>query len=130
MSIMYLRFVTPGAITRAGIRPGLFRAASDLCGDLWPSPLARAIDHELCWFGKYLPVPSGSHPFAVRARRVWHKDGICWFRPEPAAREAIAHAHVLAVLLEDGGIPVERITARHPGTILYRDAMQVVAKPH
>lgn len=127
---MYLRFMTPGAVTRAGVRPGLFRAAYDLRDDLWPSPLAHAIAHELDWFGDCLPVPRGAHPFAVRSARVWHRDGVCWFRPQPEAREAIAHAHVLAALLGEGGVPVERITTWRPGTILYRDAIQVVAKPH
>ncbi len=126
---MYIRFVTPGAVTRAAVRPGLFRAAYDAWENLWPSPVAQAIGHELDWFGQHLPVPRGAHPFAVRARRVWHKDGVCWFRPQPEAREAIAHAHVLASLLDAAGVPVERIAARHPGTILYRDAIQVVAKP-
>lgn len=70
-----------------------------------------------------------AHPFAVRAARVWHSDGVCWFRPDAGAREAIGHAHVMVALLGEGGVPVERITTRQPGTILYRDAMQVVAKP-
>jgi hypothetical protein len=126
---MYLRFVTPGAITRAGLRPGLFRAAYDMRDTLWPSPLAQAIGHELTWFGKCLPVPRGAHPFAVRAQRVWHRDGVCWFRPRAEAREAITHAHVLATLLDECGVPVERIATHRPGTILYRDSMQVVAKP-
>ena len=127
---MYLRFITPGAVTRAGVRPGLFGAAYRLRDAVWPSPLGHAIAHELAWFGQCLPVPRGAHPFAVRAQRVWHRDGICWFCPQPEAREAIAHAHILAALLGEGGVPVERIGTRHPGTILYRDAMQVVAKPH
>jgi hypothetical protein len=127
---MYIRFTTPGAVTRASVRPGLFGAAYDLRDALWPCPLAYAIAIELNWFGAYLPVPRGRHAFAVRARRVWHRDGVCWFRPAAEAREAIAHAHVLAKLMETGGVPVERITSTAPGTILYRDAMQVVAKPH
>jgi len=127
---MYLRFVTAGTVTRASLRPGLFRAAYYMRCSLWPSPLAQAIDHELSWFGRHLPVPRGAHPFAVRAQRVWHKDGVCWFRPQEEAREAIAHAHVLGALLCECGVPVEKIATRHPGTILYRDAMQVVAKPN
>jgi hypothetical protein len=127
---MYIRFTTPGAVTRASVRPGLFRAAYDLRDALWPSPLAYAISLELNWFGAYLPVPGGQRAFAVRARRVWHRDGVCWFRPAAEAREAIIHAHILAELLEAGDVPVERITSCAPGTILYRDAMQVVAKSH
>lgn len=127
---MYLRFTTPGAVTRAGVPPGFFRVAHEVSRHFWPDPVAQALWIELCWFNDHLPVPSGRHPFAVRAQRVWHSDGVCWFRPEPEAREAIARAHVVAALLRDCGCPVERLTARHPGTILYRDAMQVVAKPH
>ncbi len=74
-------------------------------------------------------MPRGAHTFAVRAQRVWHRDGVCWFCPREEAREAIALAHVLAALLGECGVPAERISARHPGTIRYRDAMQVVAKP-
>ena len=126
---MYLRFTTPGAVTRARLRPGFFGAAYAMRDALWPSPLAYAIATELNWFGQYLPVPRGRRAFAVRARRVWHSDGVCWFRPAAEAREAITRAHILAKLLEAGGVPVERVTSRAPGTILYRDAMQVVAKP-
>jgi hypothetical protein len=127
---MYIRFTTPGAVTRASVRPGLFRAAYDLRDALWPSPLAYAIAIELNWFAAYLPVPRGRRAFAVRARRVWHWDGVCWFRPTAEARQAVTHAHLLAELLEAGDVPVERVTSRVPGTILYRDEMQVVAKPH
>jgi hypothetical protein len=127
--IMYLRFVTPGAVTRAHVRPGFFNAAYWARDVLWPDPVAQAIGHELDWFGQHLPVPRGRAAFAVRAQRVWHKDGVCWFRPQAEAREAIARAHIVACLLDACGVPVERISVRHPGTILYRDAMQVVAKP-
>ncbi len=128
--IMYLRFVTPGAVTRAGLRPGFFRAAYAMRDSLWPSPVAQAIALELAWFGAHLPVPRGRRAFAVRARRVWHSDGVCWFIPQAAARDAITHAHVLAALLGEAGVRVERIGAHDPGTILYRDAIQVVAKPN
>ena len=127
---MYLRFVTHGAVTRAAVRPGLFGVAYWLRDELWPSPLAEAIDHELHWFGDNLPVPRGRHPFQVRAGRVWHSDGICWFRPTTEARGSISHAHVLAALLTDGGVQVERLQAQRPGTILYQDAIQIVAKPN
>jgi hypothetical protein len=74
--------------------------------------LAYAISLELNWFGAYLPVPGGQRAFAVRARRVWHRDGVCWFRPAAEAREAIIHAHILAELLEAGDVPVERVVSQ------------------
>lgn len=126
---MYLRFVIDGAITRAGLRPGFFRIAAIVRDTLWPSPIAQAIGLELEWFNAHLPIPRGRTAFAVKARGVWHRDGVCWFRPEADAREAVGHGHVLAVLLRDTGVRVDRIATDHPGQILYRDAMQVVAKP-
>ena len=113
---MYMRFTTPGAVTRAGERPGLFRAAYNLRDALWPSPLAYAIALELSRLGAYHPVARGRRASAVRASRVWHDDGVsgsarllkpAWRRPPPP----------LAALMQAGGVPVERImpcTRRHP----------------
>ena len=124
---MYVRFTVPGAVTRAGIAPGPFSAAYDLARRHWNTPVGQALRHELDWFDDHLPVPRGRHPFAVRAKGHWHKDGVCWFRAE--AREHVAHMHVMAVLIEDCGVPVTRRVSRHPGQVLYRDPYQVVAKP-
>jgi hypothetical protein len=41
----------------------------------------------------------------------------------------LVHAFTLAALIEEGGVPIERIWTRDPGQILYRDDYQVVAKP-
>lgn len=124
---MYIRFTTPGEVTRAGIAPGLFRAAYPLARQHGHEPLGQALWWEIDWFERNLPVPRGRQPFAVRSKKRWHKDGVCWFRGE--AREMLTHAHVMAALIEDCGVPVTRRLAEHPGQILYRDAWQVVAKP-
>ena len=123
---MYLRFTVPGTVTRARVAPGPFRLANSL---FWeragtPDPVLFALRRELDWFDKWLPVP---RRFGVVAKgRKW-SDGVCWFRDD--AREMVGHAHVLAALLEECGVPVERSWTRDPGQILYRDAFQVVAKP-
>jgi hypothetical protein len=123
---MYLRFTVPGTVTRARVAPGPFRLASALCyrrgGD--PDPVLLALRRELDWFNEWLPIP---RRFSVVAKgRKWF-DGIRWFRDD--AREMVGHAHVLAALLAECGVPIERSWTRDPGQILYRDAFQVVAKP-
>jgi hypothetical protein len=129
---MYIRFTTPGAVTRAGIRPGFFRDASRAAWDYRDTPVGIALRHELDWFNDCLPVPCSrdggrKRPFAVRAKGCWFKDGVCWFRDD--AREHLTHAHVMAALMGDCGVPVTRQVAASPGQILYRDNWQVVAKP-
>ena len=123
---MFLRFTVPGTVTRARVAPGPFRLAYEVCrwGDSDGNPVIEAIRHELEWFCAWLPAP---RRFGVMARgREWY-DGICWFRDE--AREMVGHAYVLAALLAECGVPVERSWTRDPGQILYRDRWQVVAKP-
>ncbi|KRA80467.1 hypothetical protein [Altererythrobacter sp. Root672] len=123
---MYLRFTVPGTVTRARVAPGLFGVAGDV---LWrheehPDPVLLALRDEVDWFNHWLPIPSR---FGVVAKgRKW-SDGVCWFRDD--AREMVGHAYVLAALLEECGVPIERIWTRDPGQVLYRDRWQVVAKP-
>ena len=122
---MYLRFTVPGTVTRARVAPGLFGPASNLWWDrAEDTPALLAIRRELDWFNDWLPKP---RRFAVVARGRRWDDGVCWFRDH--AREAIGHAWVLAALLVECGVPVERNWTRDPGQILYRDRWQVVAKP-
>ena len=121
---MYVRFTAPGAVTRARVAPGLFGPAYYLSWALPDSPVRLAIDREIDWFCQWLPVPDR---FGVKAKgRIW-SDGVCWFRDH--AREMVAHAFALAALIEDCGVPIDRIWTRDPGQILYRDPFQVVAKP-
>jgi hypothetical protein len=127
---MYLRFTAPvergGPVTRARVAPGLFRPA--YCLARWDEtrhdPARLAIAAELDWFEKHLPIP---RRFGVRAKGVYWRDGICWFRDD--AREMLTHAYALAALIEECGVPIERRLTRNPGQVLYRDDWQVVAKP-
>ena len=52
---------------------------------------------------------------------------LCWFVDD--AREMIAHAFALASMVRECGVPVTKVATHRPGTILYRDAYQIVAKP-
>lgn len=126
---MYLRFIAPAppgewGVTRAHVDPGFFRSGYNVWSGDRSDPVKVAIRRELDWFNDNLPVPTR---FCVKAKRVWHADGVCWFRH--GAREMIAHAHVLAALIEECGIRIDRVWTRDPGQVLYRDPWQVVAKP-
>jgi len=126
---MYLRFTAPAppgrwSVTRARVDPGFFRSGYDVWSGDASDPVKIAIRRELDWFNDNLPVPSR---FAVKAKRVWHRDGICWFRDD--AGEALGHAYVLASLIEECGIRIDKTWTRDPGQILYRDRWQVVAMP-
>ena len=123
----YVRLITPRWRVRRDCGP--FGPAYDA---LWerdvPEVLREAISREIDWFEQNLPVPSPRRDaFCVKSRGRWYPDGICWFVAE--AREMIAHAFVLGSLLREIGVPVRKVATRRPGTVLYRDRWQIVAKP-
>ena len=126
----YLRFITPRRrVRRVGADCGPFGPAYDAVWDPdVPRVLQDAIWYEIDWFERNLPVPKPrKDAFCVKSRGHWYPDGICWFVAE--AREMIAHAFVLASLLGEIGVPVRKLATRRPGTVLYRDPWQIVAKP-
>lgn len=125
----YVRFITPWWRVRRQVDCGPFGPAYAASrAELVPEVLRIAIREELDWFEDNLPVPAPHRDaFCVKSRGVWRPDGICWFVAE--ARQMIARAFVLASLLEEAGMPVSKVAAECPGTILYRDPWQVVAKP-
>jgi len=123
----YVRFITPWWRVRRQVDCGPFGPAYEAWrdGDV-PEVLRVAIGEEIDWFEQNLPVPHWQ-AFRVKSRRRWRSDGICWFHAE--AREMISHAFVLAALLEEIGVPVRKAATHRPGTILYREPFQIVAKP-
>ena len=124
---MYVRFHSPWAQVRHGIDYGIFRPAYACSRDeRVPEILRLAIRHQLDWFEEHLPIPAW-RSFCVRSRGQWLQAGICWF--VDAAREPIARAYAVAGLLGECGVPVAKVATHCPGQILYRDHMQVVAKP-
>jgi hypothetical protein len=123
----YVRFITPWWRIRGDVDCGPFRPAyAAWRSAAVPEVLRIAIREELDWFEDQLPVPR-CDAFRVKSRKRWRADGICWFVAE--AREMIAHAFVLASLLRETGVPVRKVWADRPGTVLYRDPWQIVAKP-
>src|SRR5207244_1487887 len=72
------------------------------------------------WFREHLHVPGCvGTPENDRA--------ICWFRAETG--RAVKRIWALVSFLEARGIPVTMHRTADPGTIIYRDANQVVAFP-
>ncbi|MGE5562401.1 MAG: hypothetical protein ACM3ZV_03745 [Bacillota bacterium] len=126
----YVRFITPAwRLRRVQADCGPFGPAYDAVYERdVPRVLQDAIWQEVDWFNRNLPVPKPRREaFCVKSRGRWYPDGICWFVAE--AREMIAHAFVLASLLREAGVPVRKVWTRRPGTVLYRDPYQIVAKP-
>jgi hypothetical protein len=123
----YVRFITPWWRVRRQVDCGPFGPPYEAWrdGDV-PEVLRVAIGEEIDWFEQNLPVPH-RQAFRVKSRRRRRSNGICWFHAE--AREMISHAFVLAALLEEIGVPVRKAATHRPGTILYRDPFQIVAKP-
>jgi hypothetical protein len=117
---MYVRFIVLAPRRR---RPfGLFRAKRQALDDVeLPAWLREQVAAQYEWFSKNLRVPRNRNGGLIDVT------GVCWFRAE--AREHIAHARQLAWLLAEADHPTEMITTRHPGQILYRDDIQIVAKP-
>ena len=123
---MYVRFITPWWRLPRGIDSGLFGPAYACARDAEvPAVLRDALWVEIDWFEQNLPVP---RRLWVKSRRRWLPDGICWFVAD--AREMIAHAFAVAALIGECGVPTTKVATRRPGTILYRDDWQIVAKPH
>lgn len=122
---MYVRFITPWWRLPRGYDCGLFGPAYACARDAEvPAVLREALRAEIGWFEENLPVPSR---FWVKSRGRWLSDGICWFVDD--AREPIARAFALAALIGEAGVPARKVATRRPGTILYRDRWQIVAKP-
>jgi hypothetical protein len=120
---MYVRFIVLTPDRRPA--PGLFRSGFRLDDDpTLPDWLRHAAREHYDWFNEHLPIP---RRFTVVSRRRHVYAGICWFHP--TAREHIARAHELALLIAEASRPTEMVTTRHPGQVLYRDEIQIVAKP-
>ena len=120
---MYVRFIVLTPNRRPA--PGLFRSGFDPEDDpALPDWLREAAREHYDWFNENLPVP---RRLTVVSRRRLVYAGICWF--QPTAREHIARARDLAMLIAEAGRPTTMVTTRYVGQILYRDDFQIVAKP-
>ena len=118
---MLIRFTTLATDPDSGHTSGILVAAHDLRddGDL------TADEHTdlrtaLVWFNEHLVVPG-----ILKAEE--HRRAISWFKP--AASEAISRMWHLKQLLDTHGVHVEVLRTSDPGTVVYEDGWQVIAKP-
>ena len=123
---MYLRFVVSERDKWTGAERGFFGPA--IAVKYWerraPAWIREQICEELDWFNEHLDAPKKLERSAGRRGSVY---GVCWFRPE--AVEAVSRARYVGWLLTEAGIPVRGLRRAHPGEIIWKDDMQVVAKP-
>lgn len=101
---------------------GVFHAAMELrdAGQLEQHEEAW-LERELAWLRMHLPSPDC-------LRDDGNHRAICWFKP--TAKTAIDKVRGIVAMLDSRGIVVQMITTDDPGTLVYEDKWQVVAKPH
>lgn len=119
---MFIRFATLATDPDSGSAGGVLVAAHTLRddGDL------SVQEHDelriaLAWFNDHLHVPEVlSNPE--------HRRAISWFKP--AAGEAIRRMWRLKSLLDSHGYHIDVLRTSEPGTVVYQDDWQVIAKPY
>jgi len=100
---------------------GIFQAALEFRDDGQLEPYEEEwLERELRWLRMHLPSPDC-------LRDEGNERAICWFKPE--AQQVIEKVRGIVALLETKGVPVEMQTTSEPGTVVYEDKWQVVAKP-
>lgn len=118
---MLIRFTTLAIDADSGHTTGILVCAHTLRdeGDLSSQEHLELRD-ALSWFNEELFVPKV-------LERAEHRRAISWFKP--AAGEAIRRMWHLKSLLDRHGHHVEVLRTSTPGTIVYEDDWQVIAKP-
>lgn len=118
---MLIRFATLATDTDSGYASGILVTAHTLRdeGDLTPEEHLE-LRAALAWFNEELFVPG-------LLERAEHRRAISWFKP--AAEEAMRRMWHLKELLDRHGHHVEVLRTSEPGTVVYEDDWQVIAKP-
>jgi hypothetical protein len=122
---MFLRFVVRDIDSSSGRRQGLFQAAATLeRSGVLSVHEATHLDAIKAWFREHLETPTR---LAVSSRHHGKALALSWFKD--TAAKHIAKMRELAEILERYGVPVEMITAKRLGYVLYEDEFQVAAFP-
>jgi len=119
---MFIRFIVPKQNRDSHTFAGLFQAAYELRdGTTLDESETAVIQEVLRWFHVNLPVPKCLKvPENARA--------VSWFNSQ--AKEPLTEMWRLVGVLKTYGVPVRVLKTADPGTIIYSDKWQVVAKPH
>lgn len=118
---MYIRFVVTEVDAQSSRRRGVLVAAHQMVASERLDEETRAeVERLLRWFNKHLRIPSAlGHSEHYRA--------LSWFKPN--ARKPIDVMWQLTHLLRASGVLVEVLKTNAPGSVLYEDKWQLVAKP-
>jgi hypothetical protein len=116
-----VRFCLPRRDAESHSPQGVFQAAIELrdAGELEPYE-EEWLERDLGWLRMHLPSPDC-------LRDEGNHRAICWFKP--GARAAIDKVRGIVALLQSRGLVVQMVTTAAPGTVVYEDKWQVVAKP-
>ena len=118
---MYLRFTLQMQDPWSRRKLGLLVAAHEIRDEADLSVEEHeTIREALAWFNMHLKTP------AVLARADSDR-ALSWFKSD--AREPLRRMWALAEIVERFGYGVEFHKTKDPGTILYEDGWQVVARP-
>ena len=117
----YLRFALSEVDGESHRKRGVLVSAHDLSesGQLANVDQAR-VESLLNWFNTHLKVPS-----LLRGNE--HRRAISWYKS--TAETPIGMMWELVHLLRDNGCLVELLKTKDPGSVIYEDKWQVVAKP-
>ncbi|MBB3275016.1 MULTISPECIES: hypothetical protein [unclassified Pseudoxanthomonas] len=118
---MLIRFATLAMDRDSGYASGILVASTTLRdeGDL-TSDEHLELREALSWFNEELFVPKV-------LERPEHRRAISWFKP--AAEDAIRRMWHLKYLLDRHGHHVEVLRTSEPGSVVYEDDWQLIAKP-
>lgn len=118
---MLIRFCTLYHSSSSHSFQGVFQAAIGLRDHGILEPYEEDwLEEELSWLRMHLPSPDC-------LREEGNERAICWFKPD--AERAIDKVRGIVALLEGKEVFVQQLTTTQPGSIIYEDKWQVVAKP-
>ena len=117
---MYLRFQTKIPNRHSGRPTGILVAAAELrdSNTISVADETWLRDH-LAYYNEHLKVPSC-------LKEPCNRRALCWFKE---GSKMIDRVWNLKAFLEEQDIFIDVITTRDPGTAIYEDGHQVVAKP-
>lgn len=118
---MYIRFVLTEVDEDSNRRAGILVAAHELRDENSLPPHDQEALTELCgWFNEHLRVPEV-------LKDEEHYRAISWFKA--GAKRPITQMWLLVHLLRNNGYLIDVLKTDAPGTVIYEDKWQVVAKP-
>ena len=119
--VRYVRFQTKRQDSESHRPSGVFVALYDLrdSGKLEPHD-DEELDKHLAWLKMHLKSP-------VCLKDFDNERAISWFHPR--AKEPIRRVRAIVEILREYGVVIDQVTTDHPGTVIYEDGWQVVAKP-